>query len=511
MALNQQNLSKDGGLSAPLPAAVARSVAPESPLEDVAASLRVFAENDSLYCLELPKSRWALFRIDGVIVEISEELFGLLENARETLDAGKDIDPSGLVSVSGDARDALLELGRLGFLGEQSPRLKNADPYSAEPGGILLMMTQTCNLACSYCYAGGGTYGGTEKLLHQGDALQAIDLMLERAPSKKRFTINFFGGEPLINFAGIRQVVDYTQQIASEGDLEFSFTMTTNGTIVNDEIIEFLKEHTFTLMISYDGAGQVNRPFKGGESSKPVVLKNLERLKEAGVSYQVRATLTPEVVDKGGVGELVQLRSSLGVDVFMSGASETKNQKLPANRDQALDKTASERWQSDDARLLDQRLDAARNGDGEDHRAAPKADLQLVRSLLSGKARGMGKCGAGLSMVAASTNGKLYPCHRFVGMDEYVVGSIEDGVDNDAVRKFFLDAEESNKANCSVCFARSICGGMCFYEIADRNGGFSGPEKHNCDALRDRLRLAIATVIELQDMEPEEVQRFLAG
>lgn len=467
--------------------------------EHVEAAAEAFRSNSSLYALEVPQQRHVLFRVDGVIVEISRVLFEFFSVHGELpvterialLEAEHGHD------TTHDALGAAVELLRHQFLvGEPQP-LTNPDPRKSQPGGILIMITQTCNLACTYCYAGGGTYGGSTKFMSEPSALRAIELMLERAPGRKEFTVTFFGGEPLLNFRLVKRVVEHCEKLQEERAVKFKFSMTTNGTIITEEIIEFLKGRDFDVMISFDGeGGAANRPFAAGGSSYEQVSKNLRRLAASGVRFQMRATITRQMVTRETISELAAFGRDIGREVIMSPASATKNEKLQDTSALALTEDESERLMQ----LYRETTDCNLNASSSEKQAPPAFDpnRRMVQALMRGKARGMGKCGACLSMAAASTDGKFYPCHRFVGMDGYAIGNLTDGIDEDQVQSFFQRAEAANKPNCDVCFARQLCGGFCFYNMADGQGDFVAPDRRECDRFRDNVRYSIATVLRLQ-------------
>lgn len=264
--------------------------------------------------------------------------------------------------------------------------------------------------------------------------------------------------------------------------------MTTNGSIVTDEIIEFIKGHRFSLMISFDGLGQEEyRPMSNGGSSDGLVRSNLRRLADAGIPFQLRATITRKFASRENVNELVQIGRSLGNKrVMVSSASSVKNDVFPNQEELAVTDKEREHLKSIYRDITEEGIQDAANGKTE--KAVLDPNFHIIRSLVEGKAVGLGRCGAGLGMSAASTDGKIYPCHRFVGMKDYVIGTIADGIDEETVREFFSDADAANHENCSVCLARQICGGFCFYNISDSKGGFEAPPIEECDAMRENVK-----------------------
>lgn len=464
--------------------------------------------NKSLYLLEISSDAKVLFRVDGLIIQVSDVVFDLLQSESCLEDrVRRAILFYGSEAVE-EAVDAIREASLSPVVRTEPEPLARPNVARSQPAGILIMVTQTCNLACSYCYAGGGTYGGKTKLMPEEDALRAIDVMLQRAPQRREFTVTFFGGEPLLNFPLVRRIVSYCNSLSADLGMHFHFSMTTNCTIVSDEIVQFLKTNQFTLMVSFDGLGQeTHRPFADGSSSAHLVRENLRRLAASGVAFQIRATITRDLASKETVDELVQIGKSLGDKrVMISTASATRNSIFPAHEELTLRMEEASRLREICRSVTAGNIEAARNGSTEKTVFDP--NLYLVQALANGKAAGLGRCGAGLAMAAASTDGNIYPCHRFVGMKDYVIGTIESGVDSDAVQSFFREADEVNKEKCDACFARQICGGFCFYNISNGKGGFVPPDERECESFRENVKYAIGTLLRLRESAPEEARQY---
>jgi uncharacterized protein len=453
-----------------------------------------------------------LFRIDGLIVTVSPIVFDLFSTYRQ-LDIAQRLEHLSNLYGATEVQAALESLQATftaGILGQRIPDLESPSVEATQPTGILLMVTQTCNLACVYCYAGGGTYGSRIKLLGSEKAFSAIDLMLARAPDRKAFTVTFFGGEPLLDFPLIRRVVEHCLGLAAERDLSFSYSMTTNATVVTDEIIAFLKEHRFTLMVSYDGeaAQEQNRPFKSGKGSNEEVLANIRRMTAAGLPVQIRATLIKGMISQESIQGLVQIGSTLGArKLAMSAVSSTKNSLFPAGDEMVLDHEDHQQLQGIYQQLSEENLASACRGSEARVRFDPHA--HLVKALATGQAEGIGRCGACFGMSAVSTDGKIYPCHRFVGMDEYAIGDLAAGFSHDSIEQFFARSRRANHEKCSSCWVRLICTGGCYYHNADGAGGFRPPEDADCDGYRASVRYAIGQLLRLRSLPPEQAERYM--
>ena len=480
---------------------------------EIAQVVREIEQNDALYVLDVGEERYVLFRIDGLTIDLGRILFRFLtwpDDAALEDRAWALSREHGLDRVR-HCLESLLEATAQGQVFDAPPRLVRPDPRDVQPGGILILVTQTCNLRCTYCYAGDGSYGGVTKLLPSRDARRAIDLMLERAPERKTFSVTFFGGEPLLNWQLMRDVVDYCEGRAADEsrDLRFAYSVTTNGTIFNDDICALLQDYRFSLMVSFDGSEQAaNRPFADGRSSYDVVVSNVKRMAAAGLNFELRGTMASgRQAQERSVQEFVQLGRSLGATrAFLAPADEVKSDNVGPSALHPLTNGDLAEVRSTYEKIALDNLDVARKG--VDQRALLDPYFGLAKSLATGQAVGMGRCGAGYGMVATSTDGHLYPCHRFVGMEEYRVGSVRDGVDDEKVARFFSSADAASEPKCEKCMARLVCGGFCFYHVADGNGGFLPPEEKECEGVRDGLKFSIRLMMEMRELDPEAAGQY---
>lgn len=480
----------------------------------IARVVQEIEENNALYVLDVGDERYVLFRIDGLSIDLGPILFRFLSWPDDTSVEDRAWALSREHGPGPVARclESLLEATTQGRVFDAPPRLVRPDPHAVQPGGILILVTQTCNLRCTYCYAGDGSYGGVNKLLPSRDARRAIDLMLDRAPERNTFSVTFFGGEPLLNWQLMRDVVDYCESRATvdeSRELRFSYNVTTNGTIFNDEICALLRDYRFSVMVSFDGSEQAaNRPFADGRSSYDVVVGNVKRMAAAGLNFELRGTMASgRQAQEASVQEFVQLGRALGATrAFLAPADEVKSENVGPNSLHPLTNGDLADVRTTYERVALENLDLARRG--VDQRALLDPYFGLAKSLATGQAVGMGRCGAGYGMVATSTDGHLYPCHRFVGMEEYRVGSVRDGVDDEKVAEFFRAADAASEPECEKCMARLVCGGFCFYHVADGKGGFTPPEETECEGVRDGLRFSIRLMMEMKDLDPEAAGQY---
>lgn len=458
-----------------------------------------------------------LLRSDGLMVAISEPIRELLR------EIGHLSEPDGyhwLERRYGGqvARECLAEIRELAAAGvldghPSTSHLTVSESDTVEPSGILLMVSQTCNLACKYCYAGGGSYGSPVSLMSPELGKKAIDLLMKRAPRKGQYTVIFFGGEPLLNFGLIQRVVAYCLRRSDERNdhPRFRFSMTTNGTVLSEEILEFLKQHSFTLMVSFDGKGfhAENRPFRNGRSSEELVLRNIKRLTEAGIPVQLRATLLPEMVEEEVISDLIGVGKALGVGrIFTAPADHAAPADCGLGEEPVAGCGTADlvRLEEVYAALTQRNLDEAASEDG---RILYDPHVSMMKALATGRAVGSRKCGACFSMAAVSTDGTIYPCHRFVGMRPYSIGSVEEGVDHEKVRHFFSSVEEAYGSQCSSCWAQDLCGGVCYHHRADGLGGFEAPEHQDCRSFRQSVEKSVGFLVDMASMTPETRESYM--
>jgi uncharacterized protein len=467
-------------------------------------SIEAIQADDRLYPLHLG-DRYLLFRIDGFINRISKPLYDLLhgyqalplEERLARIEA-----ESGSTEALREEVSALAELTVDDTVPEYIP-LERVGRKSL--GGILLMITQTCNLACLYCYAGGGSYGQPTKFQSTDNALTIIDHLIERSGKRKVLRITFFGGEPLMNVPLIERIVAYCEQKAQETGKVFAYSLTTNGLLVTPEIAAFLKQHRFTVMVSFDGVKTYHdkyRPTVEGGGSFDAVKQGVRTLIDGGVGVQLRATVVREMVSKAFVDEAVSEAKALGVNRLNLTSvdclrSDDNEMELRRAEYEVLNRV----YRS----VTDENIASASS---EPVRFDPYGPM--IKALATGKAVGLGRCGACNAMSAVSTDGRIYPCHRFVGMDDYQIGHVSSGgPDPEKVEEFFAKATAATYPKCRQCIARLICGGHCFFTVADAHGGFRPPSDGECENVRSGLLTAINYLMQLEEGPRQTAAAYL--
>ena len=351
---------------------------------------------------------------------------------------------------------------------------------------VALFVAQECNMRCVYCYGVGGEYGGGG-LMSEETALRAVDWLMVNSLSARNVDIGFFGGEPLLNFPLMQKVVSYARAKAEEKGKQVNFGLTTNGSILSDEIITFLRDEKIDPLISFDGPPEYQnrqRPFKDGSGSYDKILANVRKLSAALPRVRGRATLF-------GDGDPFRIKEAMEhagfTTFFISEASpvilSARPAEAPLNDD--FGGQTLERMTAYNCKEVDRLLALIKERKIE--KDAPPVLLSAVADMVLGQNRGYG-CAIGKTAVAVSVTGDIYPCHRFVGMEEARMGNIADyRVDGLNV---YHRAVVDHLPECRKCWARYYCGGGCFYHNMALTGDMHRPDPFDCrgkKALYERL------------------------
>lgn len=338
---------------------------------------------------------------------------------------------------------------------------------------ISLFLAQECNMRCVYCYGGGGHYAG-KGMMTEETAFRAVDWLMENSKKAESVSISFFGGEPLMNFSLMRKIVPFAKRQGMKKGKQVFFSITTNGSLLNEEIITFLKEEKIRTFISFDGPSEYQnsqRPFKNGKGSYNKVSANIQKLRAVIPHLTGRATLC---------GEADPFRVKEGMEragfttCFITKASpvllNTKLADIPSAREEALQRMLAFN------RKETEQLLAAIRARAIDKNYLPGL-LYVMAEMDFGQKRYYG-CGIGKGMVAISANGDIYPCHRFVGIEELRLGNIADyhieGLND------YWRAVVDHLPECWSCWARYFCGGGCFYNNKAHTGDMHRPESLYC-------------------------------
>lgn len=365
---------------------------------------------------------------------------------------------------------------------------------------VYLFLTQSCNLKCIYCYGDGGGYG-TGGNMEVETAFMAVDWLIEKAGKMKKIHLGFFGGEPFLNFPLMKAVVEYTEKRVLEVEKKVSFGINTNATLLDDAQIAFIKDHNISVQISIDGPRElhdIQRPFANGKGSYDFIVPKIKRLlavlPETSGHAVIMGNTDPESV-KDALREIGFTKLSIAPSsksLFNKEVDRAKQARDTQTLIEALEEE-SETW----LRLIKARDSEALK------RLANRSELYRgIISLLHNTKRLFG-CGAGRRLVAVSSSGDVYLCHRFVGIDEYRLGSIHE---YDLTRGKYQKSPINVSAVCGACLARYYCAGGCKYDNASSCGLVSTPDENMCRLKCRELELAATIICRLE----AEDKAFLA-
>ncbi len=348
---------------------------------------------------------------------------------------------------------------------------------------LCLHIAHSCNLNCSYCFASQGKYHGERALMSFEVGKQALDFLVENSGSRKNLEVDFFGGEPLMNFSVVKQLVNYARSIEKEKGKNFRFTLTTNGVLVDDDVIEFSNREMSNVVLSLDGRKEVHDRFRvdyqGRGSWDYIVPKFQKFVKERGNrSYYMRGTFThhnPDFLED--IKEMLDLGfTELSMEPVVCAPDD------PSALTEADKAVVMEQYE----KLAELMLERHREG-------KPFTFYHYMIDLKGGPCiyKRVSGCGSGTEYMAVTPWGDLYPCHQFVGDDKYLLGNVYDGVTNTAVQDEFTECNVYTRPECNDCWARLYCSGGCAANAYHATGSVKGVYSYGCDLFRKRMECAI--------------------
>ncbi|MGI6226867.1 MAG: thioether cross-link-forming SCIFF peptide maturase [Peptococcales bacterium] len=419
--------------------------------------------------------------IDEITWDYLDELEnqeGNWEKSQETL--GKKYE----TNLLNDVRGELQELIANNLLFSEDIDL---DLYQPNPNPVVkalcLHVAHDCNLRCGYCFAGTGAFGGQRSLMSREVGQRAIDFLLAGSQNRKHVEVDFFGGEPLLNFDVVKELVAYGNKKAQELGKIIKFTITTNGVLLSDEVQQFLNENNMSVVLSLDGREKTNdhmRPFPNGSGSYALIKdKFLKFVKSRNqTDYYVRGTFTRYNLDFAeDVKHLAELGfKEISVEPVVAEVSldyAFKEEDLPFLKEQ-YNVLTKYFWDSH----------VSGRGFNFFHYNIDLNHGPCLPKRLSG-------CGAGHEYLAVSPEGDLYPCHQFVGQKKYRVGNVYKGLEQKELAVEFQKSHVLSKEECRKCWARFYCSGGCHANNLNYGGSLLKPYTFGCELQRKRLECAI--------------------
>ena len=348
---------------------------------------------------------------------------------------------------------------------------------------LCLHIAHDCNLACQYCFAEEGEYHGRRALMSFEVGKKALDFLIANSGNRRNLEVDFFGGEPLMNWEVVKQLVEYGRSKEKEYNKNFRFTMTTNGVLLNDEIMDYCNREMSNVVLSLDGRKEVNdkmRPFRGGKGSFDLIVPKFQKFAEmrGDRDYYVRGTFTRHNLDfSKDVTEFADLGfRSMSIEPVVA-----KPEEEYAIREEDLPQIMEEY-----DHLAEEYIKRKKEGRGFNffHFNIDLNQGPCVAKRLSG-------CGSGTEYLAVTPWGDLYPCHQFVGQEEFLLGNVDTGVTNERIRDEFKLCNVYAKDKCRDCFARFYCSGGCAANSYNFHGSITDAYDIGCAMQKKRIECAI--------------------
>ncbi len=383
--------------------------------------------------------------------------------------------------------DDILELKDQGRLFTEDNFEPMADTLKRKSTGIVkalcLHVAHTCNLNCSYCFASQGKYHGERAVMSFEVGKRALDFLIENSGTRRNLEVDFFGGEPLMNFEVVKQLVAYARSIEKEHNKNFRFTLTTNGMLIDDDVIDFCNKECNNVVLSLDGRKEVHDRFRvdmAGKGSWERIVPKFQKLVKArgDKEYYMRGTFTHNNPDF-----LKDVKQMLDL-----GFTETSMEPVVCAAD-------------DPSRLTDEDVEIVKQQYEElaklmlqrDDEGRPFTFYHYMIDLTGGPCiyKRISGCGSGTEYMAVTPWGDLYPCHQFVGDEKFKLGNIWDGVTNHEIQSEFEACNVYAHPECRDCWARLYCSGGCSANAYHATGSIRGVYEQSCELFRKRIECAV--------------------
>ncbi len=348
---------------------------------------------------------------------------------------------------------------------------------------LCLHIAHDCNLACKYCFAEEGEYHGRRALMSFEVGKAALDFLIANSGSRRNLEVDFFGGEPTLNFQVVKDLVAYGREQEKLHNKNFRFTLTTNGVLLSDEIMEFANKEMANVVLSIDGRKEVNdnmRPFRGGQGSYDVIVPKFLKFAESRnqENYYVRGTFTRNNLD---FSKDVLHLADLGfrqISVEPVVAKETESYAIK---------------EEDLPRLLEEYDILAAEMAKRKKEGNPFTFFHFMIDLEGGPcvAKRLSGCGSGTEYLAVTPWGDFYPCHQFVGNEDFCMGNVKTGITRTDIRDSFKSCNVYAKEKCRECFARFYCSGGCAANSYNFHGDIHNAYSIGCELEKKRVECAI--------------------
>ena len=348
---------------------------------------------------------------------------------------------------------------------------------------LCLHVAHTCNLNCSYCFASQGKYQGDRAIMSFEVGKRAFDFLIENSGTRRNLEVDFFGGEPLMNWDVVKQLVAYARSVEKQHNKNFRFTLTTNGLLIDDEVIDFLNKEMSNVVLSLDGRRDVHDLFRkdyAGNGSYDRIIPKFKKLVEAreGKNYYMRGTFTHNNVDF--TNDILHM-----ADLGFTELSMEPVVCAPTDPCALTDEDMPKIFEQYEI-LAKEMLKRKKEG-------RPFTFYHYMLDLKNGPCiyKRITGCGSGTEYMAVTPWGELFPCHQFVGDSKYSLGNIYDGITNTEIQDEFRSCNAYARPECADCWARLYCSGGCAANSYHATGSIGGVYKYGCELFKKRIECAV--------------------
>ena len=426
-----------------------------------------------------------------VVDEVAYDIIGMYENSEP------DEIVTAMMAKYGDREDvneaeiqeciddvtALKEAGKLFTQDTYAGMAFDFKKKSNDIKALCLHVAHTCNLNCSYCFASQGKYHGDRALMSFEVDKQALYFLVAHSGKRRNLEVDFFGGEPLMNWDVVKQLVAYARSIEKEAGKNFRFTLTTNGVLVDDEVIEFANKEMHNVVMSIDGRKEVHDRFRvnyAGQGSYDTIIPKFQKFAKARGErdYYVRGTYTHHNTDF--TKDILHMADL--------GFTQLSMEPVVCAPDDPCALT-----EEDLPVLFEQYEELAKEMIRREKDGKPITFYHYMIDLNHGPCiyKRIAGCGSGTEYLAVTPWGDLYPCHQFVGDEKYLMGNVWDGVTNTEMRDEFKCCNVYARKDCDDCWARLYCSGGCAANAYHATGSIQGTYEYGCKLFRKRMECAI--------------------
>ena len=431
-----------------------------------------------------------------VVDEVAYDIIGMFENntrefvLNEISTKYADRDDVTLKDIE-DCYDQVVALKDSGKLFAPDTFEPVAGHLKAKTSGVIkalcIHIAHTCNLNCSYCFASQGKYHGDRAVMSFEVGKRALDFLVENSGTRRNLEVDFFGGEPLMNFDVVKQMVAYARSIEKEHNKNFRFTLTTNGMLIDDDVIDFANREMSNVVLSLDGRKEIHDRYRvdyTGKGSWETIVPKFQKLVETrgGKNYYMRGTFTHANPDF--LNDIQQM-----LDLGFTELSMEPVVCAPGD--------PSELTQDDLPIVLDQYEKLAELMRKRDKEGKPFTFYHYMIDLTGGPCiyKRISGCGSGTEYMAVTPWGDLYPCHQFVGEEKFRLGDIWEGVTNHETVEEFSSCNVYARPECRDCWAKLYCSGGCAANAYHSTGSIKGVYKYGCELFKKRMECAIAVQV----------------